>query len=214
MVVGRSLAVEQPELKQLLEEAPVLPTESLGEPARGVQPWEHWAVPNPDGKSWDVLQWYLEYGWGQQELFVIDLGTGQVKSGHPIPTINSVYLSGRALGFDGKYYIVTHTRGGGGLHIFIYDPGTNSVEDGGIIMPRLAGELSPIVVGPDGRIYGSGPGDGGKVSSRMPEPEVCRPIQSGRFIMHIHARGDCQRRVYQPSAGKQRRQPCPHTPPG
>jgi hypothetical protein len=59
-------AVEQPELKQLLEEAPVLPTESLGEPARGVQPWEHWSVPNPDGKSWDVLQWYLEYGWGSK----------------------------------------------------------------------------------------------------------------------------------------------------
>jgi hypothetical protein len=35
-------------LKQALERAPVLQTESLGEPARGVNTWEHWLVPNPD----------------------------------------------------------------------------------------------------------------------------------------------------------------------
>ena len=48
--------VEQPELKQALANAPVLQTESLGEPARGVNVWERWMVPNPDGMSWDVLQ--------------------------------------------------------------------------------------------------------------------------------------------------------------
>ncbi len=48
-------ATEQPELKQALEKAPVLRTESLGEPARGVNVWERWLVPNPDGKTWDVL---------------------------------------------------------------------------------------------------------------------------------------------------------------
>ncbi len=40
-------ATEQPELKQ----APVLQTESLGEPARWVNVWERWMVPNRDGKS-------------------------------------------------------------------------------------------------------------------------------------------------------------------
>jgi hypothetical protein len=53
-------ATEQPELKQALEQAPVLPTESLGEPARGVNVWERWMVPNRDGKSWDVLQIYFK----------------------------------------------------------------------------------------------------------------------------------------------------------
>ena len=48
-------AVEQPELKQALERAPVLKTESLVEPARGVNVWERWLVPNPDGKSWDLF---------------------------------------------------------------------------------------------------------------------------------------------------------------
>src|SRR5438093_1593087 len=65
---------EQPDLKLALEKAPVLQTESLGEPARGTNPWEHDLVPNPDGKSWDVLQWYMEYGpGGRQQLYIIDL---------------------------------------------------------------------------------------------------------------------------------------------
>ncbi len=53
-------AAEQPELKGALANAPVLKTESLGEPARGVNVWERWMVPNLDGKSWDVLQLYFK----------------------------------------------------------------------------------------------------------------------------------------------------------
>ena len=52
--------VEQPDLEQALESARVLQTESLGEPARGVNVWERWMVPNMDGKSWDVLQIYFK----------------------------------------------------------------------------------------------------------------------------------------------------------
>ena len=86
LVVSRGLdagepwrAAEQPELKQALESAPVLKTESLGEPARGVNVWERWMVPNVDGKTWDVLQVYFKEYYGPTWLFAIDLGTGQVK---------------------------------------------------------------------------------------------------------------------------------------
>ena len=71
--------VDQPDLKQALDNAPVLRTESLGEPARGVNVWERWMVPNPDSKSWDVLQIYFKEYYGPTWLFAIDLGTGQVK---------------------------------------------------------------------------------------------------------------------------------------
>ena len=57
-------AVEQPELEQALERAPPLQTESLGEPARGVNVWERWMVPNADGESWDVLQLYFKGCYG------------------------------------------------------------------------------------------------------------------------------------------------------
>jgi hypothetical protein len=47
LIAGQPWRVlEQPELKQALEDAPVLQTESLGEPARGVNVWERWMVPN------------------------------------------------------------------------------------------------------------------------------------------------------------------------
>ena len=94
--------VEQPELKQALEKAPVLPTESLGEPALGVNVWERWFVPNRDGKSWDVLQVYFKEYYGPTWLFAVDLGTGQVRK-QRLPDDHQFYLSGRALGFDGKY---------------------------------------------------------------------------------------------------------------
>ena len=95
-------AVEQPELQQALERAPVLQPESLGEPARGVNSWENWLVPNPDGKSWDALQIYFKEYRGPTWLFAVDLGTGQVKK-QRLPDSHQFYLSGRTLGFDGKW---------------------------------------------------------------------------------------------------------------
>src|SRR5262249_25223453 len=53
-------ALVQPELKQSLERAPRLETESLGEPAKGVNVWERWMVPNRDETTWDVLQIYFK----------------------------------------------------------------------------------------------------------------------------------------------------------
>ncbi|MBM3333727.1 hypothetical protein FJY63_03610 [Candidatus Sumerlaeota bacterium] len=95
-------AVEQPELKQALERAPVLRTESLGEPARGVNVWERWLVPNLDGKTCDLLQIYFKEYYGPTWLYAVDLGTRQVKK-QRLPDGHQFYLSGRALGFDGKY---------------------------------------------------------------------------------------------------------------
>ena len=54
-------AADQPELKQALEHAPLLETESLGEPARGVNVWERRMEPNHDGQSWDVLPVYFKH---------------------------------------------------------------------------------------------------------------------------------------------------------
>ena len=71
-------AAEQRDLEQALERAPLLQTESLGEPARGVNVWERWMVPNLDGKSWDVLQSYFKEYYGPTWLYVFDLGTGQM----------------------------------------------------------------------------------------------------------------------------------------
>jgi hypothetical protein len=102
-------ASEQPKLKEALERAPVLQTESLGEPARGVNVWERWLVPNHDGKSWDLLQIYFKEYYGPTWLCAVDFGSGEVKL-QRLPDNHQFYLSGRALGFDGKYYIATPSR--------------------------------------------------------------------------------------------------------
>ncbi len=130
-------AVEQPELKAAFQRAPLLPTESLGEPARGVNIWEHWMVPNPDGKSWDVLQLYFKEYRGPTWLYAFDLGTGQVKN-QRLPDRHQFYLSGRALGFDGKYYIATPSYDTGSMDLFVYDPATNNVETRGRSFAGLA----------------------------------------------------------------------------
>lgn len=42
------------------------------------------------------------------------------------------------------------------MDLFVYDPANNAIEDRGEIVRGLGGEVRPLVVGPDGRIYGTG----------------------------------------------------------
>src|SRR6185503_16128010 len=185
--------VEQPELKQILDQAPVLRTESLGEPARGVNVWERWQVPNPDGKSWDLLQIYFKEYYGPTWLCAVDLGTGVVKT-QRLPEGHQFYLSGRALGFDGKYYIATPSRKTWSMGLFVYDPATNTVEDRGEIVPGLGGEVRPLAVGPDGRIYGTGT-RGKQVGLYIYDPKLRKVVKDFGSIGPSHPNGAWSRYV-------------------
>jgi len=77
--VSQWRVADQPNLRQELENAPILKTESLGEPARGVNVWERWFVPNHDGKSWDLLQVYFKEYYGPTWLCAVDFDSGEVK---------------------------------------------------------------------------------------------------------------------------------------
>jgi len=179
--------VEQSELKQALERAPVLQTEPLGEPARGVNVWERWFVPNPDRKSWDVLQVYFKEYYGPTWLFAIDLGTGAVKK-QRLPDDHQFYLSGRALGFDGKYYIAMPSRRTWSMDLFVYDPATNTVEDRGEIVPGLGGEVRPLATGPDGRICGTGT-RGNQVGLYIYDPKLDKMVKDFGPVGPRHPNG-------------------------
>ena len=185
--------LEQPELKQHLEAAPVLKTESLGEPARGVNVWERWMVPNLDGKSWDVLQLYFKEYRGPTWLYAFDLGTGEVKR-QRLPNDYQFYLSGRALGPDGKYYIATPWYRTWSMHMFVYDPATNMVEDRGEIVPGLGGEVRPLAVGPDGRIYGTGT-RGNRVGLYIYDPKLRKVVKDFGSVGPSHPNGAWSRYV-------------------
>ena len=185
--------VEQPDLEQALESARVLQTESLGEPARGVNVWERWMVPNLDGKSWDVLQVYFKEYYGPTWLYAIDLGSGAVRK-QRLPDGHQFYLSGRALGFDGKYYIATPSRKTWSMGLFVYDPATDAVEDRGEIVPGLGGEVRPLVVGPDGRIYGTGT-RGNRVGLYIYDPKLGKVVKDFGAVGPSHPNGAWSRYV-------------------
>jgi hypothetical protein len=186
-------AVDQPELKQVLERASVLRTESLGEPARGVNIWERWMVPNPDGKTWDVLQLYFKEYYGPTWLYAFDLGTGQVKR-RRLPDGHQFYLSGRALGFDDKYYIATPSRQTWSMDLFVYNPATNTIEQRGEIVAGLGGEVRPLVVGPDGRIYGTGT-RGNRVGLYIYDPKLNKVVKDFGPVGPSHPNGAWSRYV-------------------
>jgi len=186
-------ASEQPELKEALERASVLRTESLGEPARGVNVWERWFVPNPGGKSWDLLQIYFKEYYGPTWLCAVDLGSGEVKK-QRLADGHQFYLSGRALGFDGKFYLVTPSRRTWNMHLFVYDPAANTLEERGEIVQGLGGEVRPLAVGPDGRIYGTGT-RGNQVGLYIYDPKLGKVVKDFGAVGPKHPNGAWSRYV-------------------
>jgi hypothetical protein len=186
-------ATEQPNLKSQLESARTLSTEALGEPALGVNVWERWFVPNHDGKSWDLLQIYFKEYYGPTWLCAVDFGSGEVKL-QRLPDDHQFYLSGRALGFDGKYYIATPSRRTGNMDLFVYDPASNAIEERGEIVRGLGGEVRPLVVGPDGRIYGTGT-RGNQVGLYIYDPTLKKVVKDFGAVGPKHPNGAWSRYV-------------------
>lgn len=146
--------VDQSNLKAQLANAPMLELQMLAAPARGVTSWTFQLIPNPDGKTYDALQWYFKSYSGPTWLYACDLATGEVKK-QRLPDRRQIPMHGGLLAPDGKYYIVTPDWNAG-MNLFVYDPATNLLEDRGIFVPNLVGETRRLVLGPDGRIYGTG----------------------------------------------------------
>lgn len=145
---------DQPDLETQLANAPTLDPERLAVPAQGVTSWTFQLVPNPDGKTYDALQWYFKTYSGPTWLYACDLATGEVKK-QRFPDRRQIHMHGGLLAPDGKYYIVTPDWNAG-MNLFVYDPTTNLLEDRGIFVPNLVGETRRLVLGPDGLIYGTG----------------------------------------------------------
>ena len=113
----------------------------------------YWA-PNPDGKTYDLLQWYFKGYGGPTHVFIMDLATGEVKQ-DGIPLKRQIHIAGNTVGPDGKLYLATPDWKRG-MELWVYDPAANVLAHRGLIIPGLAGERRPLVVGTDGMIYGSG----------------------------------------------------------
>jgi len=147
-------AMEQPDLRDRIVNAKPLKVEFLDVPVKTTTRGELMWVPNPDGKTWDLLQWYWPGYGGPTEVVIVDLGTGEVKKSG-IRRGQQIHICGRALAPNGKLYITT-PKWTQGMWLYVYDPAANTIADKGLIVPDLTGERRPMAVGPDGMIYGSG----------------------------------------------------------
>lgn len=146
-VGGHASAAE--DLKAAIAAAPVLNVEKVCAPIRATRGGDQTWVPNPDGKTYDLVIRYFEGYTENTHFTMIDLGTGEVRQKHIDrggTALMVVAPNGKAFG---------HGLGG----ILVYDPATNELTrlPGA---PNIGGETRPMVVGPDGKVYGTGSADG------------------------------------------------------
>ncbi|MBI4027233.1 MAG: PQQ-like beta-propeller repeat protein [Verrucomicrobia bacterium] len=144
----------QPDIRALLGRAPKLVVENLDVSLRGTDGWwyQEW-VPNPDGKTYDLLKYYYQKYRGPHAVMIADLGSGQVRvDANALPSGYLTAGAGRAIAGDGKLYLAS-----GGLkemRIFCYDPTGNIFAATSMSVP-VAGSSTTLFCAHDGTLYGA-----------------------------------------------------------
>ena len=129
--------------------------ENLGAPVRKVALGSTMAVPNPGGKSWDIVQVYFAQYGGPNEIVAIDGDTGaiqQVKVPRE-PYVMQWTMAPSLIAPNGKLFIYT---GGATPFLHIYNPAENSLGVCAVRLPpafNSPGHGHPMSLGADGKIY-------------------------------------------------------------
>ncbi|UCD38681.1 MAG: hypothetical protein JSW54_04165, partial [Fidelibacterota bacterium] len=156
--------VDEPDLKERLDNAESLEIEKMGVAVRGVDTAGTLLVPNPDGRTYDILQWYRKAYRKSTRVYIADLGTGEVKKQTFEEEEGRIRME---MGFgwwgvfapDGKLYGAnpdwSKWDSGGAMNVYQYDPGKNEVKLFKVI-PGCGGERNPMALSPNGWIYGAG----------------------------------------------------------
>jgi len=158
-VVGVALAQEAiapgEEWKRQLAAVSALAVEELGQPVRTTRQGMLLKAPNPDGKTWDLVQIYFPRYGGPNTLVLIDTGTGQVKT-LTTETGWNFHLCPSVVAPNGKLFI-SILDGKLRQRLCIYDPASNQFHLDAVRMPEeLLGETHPLVLGTDGKLYAIG----------------------------------------------------------
>lgn len=149
-------AEEQADLRSLHGKASPLKFEALCEPVNSVMSGDHILVPNPDGKTYDLLKFYWKNYGGPNTIVTMDLGTGKVKTVDTGRDYCNFHLAPQVLAPNGKLYL-SILGDQVQQRICVYDPATDEFKVDGVKMPAgILGETHPMVLGQDGMIYCSG----------------------------------------------------------
>ena len=120
----------QTNLAAALENAPELKFDELADGPDSCWQGPLWWVPNPDGKTFDLVVFYYPAYPGPNQAFVYDTGTKELKK-FTLPELTSIKFGfhlNRFYVLNGKAYIVA---GYGPVCLFVYDPSTNELKFGG-----------------------------------------------------------------------------------
>ena len=153
-------AAPQPGLAGQVAAAKELKADDLGPVVQTSRRGLLLSAPNPDGRSWDLLQVYFrDYG-GPNTIVIMDLGSGRVKqvAVPREPVRYQFHLCPAVVAPNGKLYIsVLALRGGLKQRICVYDPAANELRIDCLDMPDgLLGETHPMQLGTNGRLYCAG----------------------------------------------------------
>jgi len=183
MLPGQWKPVVQPNLAARIEDAPELKLEDVAPPPErcwvGRRPY---LVPNPDGRSWDMVYPYFNKYGGVQEVVIHDFGSGKTdrqvlstRDGNSVLTRERIDFHMQPSFYtEGKLVFEMY----GAVLFIVYDPAANAFVHG--IKP-FGDEVinGRCVLGEDGRIYGLGwPRDKSGLVAYSFDPKTC---QARRF---------------------------------
>ena len=179
----------QPDLAKQIDKAAELKVQDVCVPVTSVRlGMLHWA-PNPDGKTYDLLQIYFPQYGGPNTIVIMDLGSGEVKYVSTQRGPN-MHLCPAVVAPNGKLYMSILDQK---LHveICVYDPAANEFKLNALpIPPDLRGETHPLVLGTDGKVYAAGAHTGKAAGACQIDPETGKVTDLGP-IGPSHAPNDC-----------------------
>jgi len=180
---------DPPDLADRLARAPDLGVEDLGVPVRSSREGMLLWAPNPDGRTYDLLQIYFPRYGGPNTIAVLDLASGEVKTVDTPRGLN-FHLCPAVVAPNGKLYIsILGDRMRQGL--CVYDPATNDLALQAVALPEdLLGETHPLVLGTDGRLYAIGAHPTKAASACQVDPATGRVTPYGA-IGPSHAPSGC-----------------------
>jgi hypothetical protein len=188
-VFAQAPAPDYPDLADRLAKAPVLEAEDLGEPVRTIRLGMTLTAPNPDGRTWDIVQIYFPKYGGPNTIALIDTATGGVRTmqterGYNFHLCPSVIAPGGIL-------FISILDGRLRQQICVYDPATNELALNALKMPEdLRGETHPLVIGTNGRLYAIG-ADGTKAAAAAEIDPATGAVAFFPAIGPSHAPSEC-----------------------
>ena len=158
--------VNQPDLAAALDAAPQLKFEDVADGPDSCWEGPLWWVPNPDGKTWDMVFIYNQGYQGPHQIFIYDTVTKELKRDAINETIGNNFHIVPYLLIGGKM-LIKPGMGAKDVKIHTYDPATNTLAFGSLpVGENVVTGDGQLVPNDDGTLLGGFGALGGDKKNR------------------------------------------------